>query len=78
MRSGHSKTCKDLKSGGWRRVGVLDDCVGVRSHKLAQVANTQTVERELHALLIGKTREKNSANQISRLWRGSNDGEMKF
>lgn len=52
--------------------------LGFRSHKLAQVANTQTVERELHALLIEKTREKNSANQIARLWRGSNDGEMKF
>ncbi len=52
--------------------------LGFRSHKLAQVANTQTVERELHALLIEKTREKNSANQIARLWRGGNDGEMKF
>lgn len=52
--------------------------LGVRSHKLAQVANTQTVERELHALLIEKTREKNSANKIARFWRGGNDGEMKF
>lgn len=52
--------------------------LGFRSHKLAQVANTQTVERKLHALLIEKTSEKISKNQIARLWRGGNDGEMKF
>lgn len=52
--------------------------LGFGSHKLAQVANTQIVERELHALLIEQTREKNSANQIARLWREGNDGEMKF
>lgn len=49
--------------------------LGFRSHKLAQVANTQS---KLHALLLEKTREKVSVNQIAQLWRRGNDGEMKF